>query len=86
VSRFIGLGGTFVVHDGQVQQHVMPDAFQDCFSEEKIRNWVKYHTLSTPLVAVGTIVNKSSFPVVLTNSKLQTVSINVSKLILLEKY
>jgi len=38
VSRFIGLGGTSVVNDGLVQQHVMPDVWQDCFSEEKIRN------------------------------------------------
>jgi len=86
VSRFIGLGGVFVMHDGLVLQHVMPRILKDCSSEEKIRNWVKYYALPTPSVAVGTIVNRSSFPVHLPNTGFVKVIIVVSKLILLEKY
>ncbi|GAB1862817.1 Ester hydrolase C11orf54-like protein [Camponotus japonicus] len=67
-STLVGLGGAFVIHDGLVQQHVMPLILKDCSSEEKIRNWVKYYALPTPSVAVGTIVNKSSFPVQLSNA------------------
>ncbi|EFN73155.1 Ester hydrolase C11orf54-like protein [Camponotus floridanus] len=75
-STLVGLGGTFVVHNGLVRHHLMPDigqiSLENCSDESRIRNWVKTRILTTPLVAVGTIVNKSSFPVVLTNSKLQT--------------
>ncbi|GAB1862819.1 Ester hydrolase C11orf54-like protein [Camponotus japonicus] len=71
-STPVGLGGVFVMHDGLVQQHVMPRILKDCFSEENIRNWVKYYALPTPSVAVGTILNKSSYPVLLPNTKFGT--------------
>ncbi|GAB1862818.1 Ester hydrolase C11orf54-like protein [Camponotus japonicus] len=60
-STLVGLGGTFVMHHGLVKQHIIPRIWKECSSEEEIRNLVKYYALPTPSVAVGTIVNKSSF-------------------------
>jgi len=86
VSRFIGLGGTFVMHDGLVKQHIIPRIWKECSSEEEIRNLVKYYAFPTPSVAVGTILNKSSFRIQFPDAGFVTVIIIVSKLILLEKY
>lgn len=87
MSRFAGLGGTFVVNNGIVQQHVMPNIWGTCFSEEEFRESLRCYAISTPLVAVGTIINKSSFPVLLPNTGLQTVINQCFKIdIIIERY
>lgn len=78
MSRFTGLGGIFVVNNGIVKLHVMPQFLEtDLTSNKMVHDWLQYHDVPTPLVAVGTIVNKSSCPVLIPSTGFQTVIINV---------
>jgi len=67
---FAGLGGVFVVSEGKVKQHVMPDfSGPPLETEEQLNNWLKFYNMSTPLIALGTLV--SSDPVSFNNISIQ---------------
>ncbi|XP_053985125.1 ester hydrolase C11orf54 homolog [Hylaeus anthracinus] len=56
--NFVGLGGTFLMRDGKVKQHIMPDfSTTPLKTEAQLNNWLHFYNMSTPLVAVGTFVN-----------------------------
>ncbi|KAL0272610.1 UNVERIFIED_CONTAM: hypothetical protein PYX00_005514 [Menopon gallinae] len=56
-DKLIGLGGVFLVKEGKVLQHVMPDFSKDeIHTETQLNNWLKFYEMSAPLVAVGTLV------------------------------
>ncbi|KAM0730169.1 Ester hydrolase C11orf54 [Formica fusca] len=72
-SALVGLGGVFVVNNGIVKLHVTPQFLEtDLTSNKMVHDWLQYHEVPTPLVAVGTIVNKSSFPVLIPSTGFQT--------------
>lgn len=50
-----GFGGTFLLKEGKVKQHVMPDFSKTPInSDEDLNKWLKFFEMSAPLVAVGT--------------------------------
>lgn len=66
ISINSGLGGTFMMKNGKVKQHVMPD-FSDTplNTETQLNNWLRFYDMQTPLIAVGTFVSAetvSKFP------------------------
>lgn len=57
----IGLGGTFLIKNGKVKQHVMPDfSVTPLRTEAQLNNWLHFYNMSTPLIAVGTFVSSES--------------------------
>lgn len=54
----VGLGGTFLLKEGKARQHVMPD-FSDVpiHTEEDLVKWLNFFNMSSPLIAVGTLVS-----------------------------
>lgn len=51
----IGFGGAFLLKEGKVKQHVMPDFSKTPInSDEDLNKWLKFFEMSAPLVAVGT--------------------------------
>ncbi|XP_076234081.1 ester hydrolase C11orf54 homolog [Calliopsis andreniformis] len=60
-DNLVGLGGTFLMCDGKVKQHIMPDfSTTPLNTEAKLNNWLQFFNMSTPLVAVGTFVSSES--------------------------
>nr|XP_031833404.1 ester hydrolase C11orf54 homolog [Nomia melanderi]XP_031833405.1 ester hydrolase C11orf54 homolog [Nomia melanderi] len=60
-NNLVGLGGTFLMNDGKVKQHVMSDfSTVPLDTETKLNNWLRFYNMSTPLVAVGTFVSSES--------------------------
>ncbi|XP_012226509.1 ester hydrolase C11orf54 homolog [Linepithema humile] len=57
-DKLVGLGGTFVMNNGKVKQHIMPD-FSDTplNSEAQLNEWLHFYDMKTPLIAVGTFVS-----------------------------
>jgi hypothetical protein len=54
----IGLGGSFVIKEGKVKQHVMPDFSNKPLNNLKeLDNWLHFYDMSAPLIAVGTFVS-----------------------------
>ncbi|XP_017771768.1 PREDICTED: ester hydrolase C11orf54 homolog [Nicrophorus vespilloides] len=53
----VGLGGTFIIKKGSAKLHIMPD-FSDTPIEddETLNKWLQFFNMSSPLVAVGTLV------------------------------
>ncbi|KZC06360.1 PREDICTED: ester hydrolase C11orf54 homolog [Dufourea novaeangliae] len=60
-KNLVGLGGTFLMKDGKIKQHVMADFSTTPLNTEKeLNNWLHFYNMSTPLVAVGTFVSSES--------------------------
>lgn len=60
-DNLVGLGGTFLMNDGKIKQHVMPDfSATPLNTESQLNNWLKFYNMSTPLIAVGTFVSSES--------------------------
>ncbi|XP_044739972.1 ester hydrolase C11orf54 homolog [Chrysoperla carnea] len=56
-EKVVGLGGTFLLKEGQAKQHVMPDFSKTPItSGEDFNDWLKFYNMSAPLIAVGTLV------------------------------
>ncbi|XP_048261874.1 ester hydrolase C11orf54 homolog isoform X2 [Bombus affinis] len=54
-------GGTFLMKDGKVKQHVMADFSKTPLkTEAQLNNWLHFYNMSTPLIAVGTFVSSES--------------------------
>lgn len=53
------MGGVFVICQGLVNQHVMPDFSKTPIkTDEELNKWLKFYNMSAPLSAVGTFVTK----------------------------
>jgi len=53
------MGGVFVICQGKVKQHVMPDFSKTPIAtDEKLNQWLRFYNMSAPLTAVGTFVSK----------------------------
>ncbi|XP_076657027.1 ester hydrolase C11orf54 homolog isoform X2 [Halictus rubicundus] len=60
-NDLVGLGGTFLMNDGKIKQHVMSDfSTVPLNTEAKLNNWLRFYNMSTPLIAVGTFVSSES--------------------------
>ncbi|CAL7951188.1 unnamed protein product [Xylocopa violacea] len=60
-NNLIGLGGTFLMRDGKIKQHVMQDfSITPLNTEAQLNNWLRFYNMSTPLIAVGTFVSSES--------------------------
>lgn len=60
-NDLVGLGGTFLMTDGKIKQHIMPDFSTTPLNTElQLNNWLNFFNMSTPLVAVGTFVSSES--------------------------
>ncbi|XP_074640706.1 ester hydrolase C11orf54 homolog [Tubulanus polymorphus] len=54
----VGLGGAFVVDQGKVKIHVMPDfCCNPLNSEEDVNNWLQFYEMKTPFLCVGELVS-----------------------------
>lgn len=57
-NELVGIGGTFLMKNGKVKQHVMPDfSTIPLDTLNKLNNWLHFYDMSTPLIAVGTFVS-----------------------------
>ncbi|XP_011268697.2 ester hydrolase C11orf54 homolog [Camponotus floridanus] len=57
-DNLVGLGGMFVMKNGKIKQHVMPNFFDTPLNTEtQVINWLHFYDMETPLVAVGTFVS-----------------------------
>lgn len=56
-DKVVGLGGTFLLKEGKAKQHVM-DQFSEVplHTDEDLNNWLTFHEMPAPLIAVGTLV------------------------------
>lgn len=60
-NYLVGLGGTFLMTDGKIKQHIMPDfSLTPLNTEVQLNNWLNFFDMSTPLIAVGTFVSSES--------------------------
>ncbi|KAH0560976.1 ester hydrolase C11orf54 homolog [Cotesia glomerata] len=60
-GQLVGMGGTFLIKQGKVKQHVMPDFSPVPLNSEKsLNDWLHFYNMSAPLVAVGTLVSAES--------------------------
>ncbi|XP_003702672.1 ester hydrolase C11orf54 homolog [Megachile rotundata] len=60
-NDLVGLGGTFLMKDGKIKQHIMPDfSATPLNTEAQLNNWLNFFNMSTPLIAVGTFVSSES--------------------------
>lgn len=52
-----GLGGTFVLLEGKVKHHVMPDfSARALCSDDDVDAWLHYFEMRAPITHVGTLV------------------------------
>ncbi|RZF34327.1 hypothetical protein LSTR_LSTR008866 [Laodelphax striatellus] len=57
-DKAVGLGGAFLVKEGKVRQHVMPDFCKTpIHTEEELNSWLTFHEMSAPLVALGILMS-----------------------------
>lgn len=60
-DKVVGLGGVFLMKEGKAKQHVM-DQFSSTplHTEEELNNWLTFHEMPAPLIAVGTMVTSEA--------------------------
>lgn len=60
-DKLVGFGGTFLINEGKVKQHVMPDFSSIPLDNvQQLDDWLNFYNMSTPLVAVGTFVSSET--------------------------
>ncbi|KAK2575464.1 hypothetical protein KPH14_011195 [Odynerus spinipes] len=60
-DKLVGIGGTFLINNGKVKQHVMSDFSTTPLNNMKqLNEWLNFYDMSTPLVAVGTFVSSET--------------------------
>jgi len=53
----IGMGGTFVVKQGKIKTHVMPDfSSEPLHTEEDVGNWLRFFEADAPFVCMATCI------------------------------
>ncbi|XP_013199568.2 ester hydrolase C11orf54 homolog [Amyelois transitella] len=56
-DKVVGLGGTFLLREGRVKYHVMPDFSTTALcSDADVDGWLHYFEMKAPLVQLGTLV------------------------------
>ncbi|KAL0841667.1 hypothetical protein ABMA28_013945 [Loxostege sticticalis] len=56
-DKVVGLGGTFVLLEGKVKHHVMPDfSARALCSDDDVDAWLHYFEMRAPITHVGTLV------------------------------
>ncbi|XP_041977293.1 ester hydrolase C11orf54 homolog isoform X2 [Aricia agestis] len=56
-DKVVGLGGTFLLREGSVKHHVMPDfSGTPLCSDADVDNWLHFFEMRAPIVHVGTLV------------------------------
>lgn len=60
-DKIVGLGGVFIMKEGKAKQHVM-DQFSETplHTEADLNNWLTFHEMNAPLIAVGTLVTQEA--------------------------
>uniref|UniRef100_H2YBD9 DUF1907 domain-containing protein n=1 Tax=Ciona savignyi TaxID=51511 RepID=H2YBD9_CIOSA len=57
--RPIGMGGTFLVKDGRIKIHVMPDFSETPLtSEEDVNNWLRFYEVNAPFTCLSTFITE----------------------------
>lgn len=60
-EKTIGLGGVFLLKEGKAKQHVMDEFSKTPLNtEEDLNNWLTFHEMPAPLIAVGTLVTNEA--------------------------
>lgn len=53
----LGLGGVFLIKEGKVYQHVMPDFSKvPINSDDELKQWLKFYEMKAPIIALGTLM------------------------------
>lgn len=56
-DKVIGLGGTFLLKEGKVKHHVMPDFSSSALcSDSDVNDWLHFFEMKAPIVHLGTMV------------------------------
>jgi len=57
-QQCIGLGGTFIISEGQAKLHIMPD-FSTCplLSDADVNNWLHFYHATAPLIGLSVFVS-----------------------------
>lgn len=60
-DKTVGLGGVFILKQGKAKLHVM-DQFSKVplNTEEELNNWLTFHEMPAPLIALGTLVTNEA--------------------------
>lgn len=60
-NKLVGIGGTFLINEGKVKQHIMQDFSTTPLNNvQQLNDWLRFYNMSTPLVAVGTFVSSET--------------------------
>lgn len=60
-DKIVGLGGAFVMKAGKMHVHVMDDFSKTPIdTTEDLNNWLTFHELSAPIVALGNLVSQET--------------------------
>lgn len=69
-DNVVGLGGAFLIKEGRVHQHVMPDFSKTpLVNDDDLNKWLKFYDMEAPLVAVGTLTTSEYVRMHLINKK-----------------
>lgn len=53
----LGLGGAFLLREGRVKFHVMPDfSSAPLCSDDDVDSWLHYFEMNAPIIHMGTLV------------------------------
>lgn len=56
--KCIGLGGVFLIQQGKVKLHVMPEFSKSPLnSDNDVENWLKFYEMTSPLVCLSVLVS-----------------------------
>lgn len=60
-DKTVGLGGVFLLKEGKAKQHVMDHFSKEPLNtEEELNEWLTFHEMRSPLIAVGTLVTNEA--------------------------
>ncbi|XP_018610714.1 ester hydrolase C11orf54 homolog isoform X1 [Scleropages formosus] len=59
-DKCLGLGGTFIMQNGEAKIHIMPQEFSTCplSSDEEVNKWLKHYTVRAPLICQSVLVSR----------------------------
>ncbi|CAK8676104.1 ester hydrolase C11orf54 homolog [Clavelina lepadiformis] len=58
-NRAVGMGGTFLVKQGSIKIHVMPDFSETPLTcDEEVTDWLKFYEVSAPFVCLSTFITE----------------------------
>nr|CAB3226507.1 ester hydrolase C11orf54 homolog [Phallusia mammillata] len=58
-NKPVGLGGTFLVKEGKIKIHVMPDFSENPLETDKdVENWLNFYQVGAPFVCMSTFITE----------------------------